>query len=125
MQIVLELIDVEMHRMPTGGFDGRATLGGLPNACYNQRTEQPSGLRSEFTFRQIDEQDLSAGEDFTDLETWRGLSDDSQYAVIADGTGGPITAIVEELAFSGGDAAFIYEGFARYATRFGTIIHNR
>lgn len=33
--------------------------------------------------------------------------------VLADGTGGQITAIVEELAFSGGDAAFIYEGFAR------------
>ena len=42
-----------------------------------------------------------------------GLSDDTQYAVVADGTGGPITAIVEELAFTGGDAAFIYEGFAR------------
>ena len=42
-----------------------------------------------------------------------GLSDDTQYAVIADGTGGSITAIVEELSFSGGDAAFIYEGFAR------------
>ena len=42
-----------------------------------------------------------------------GLSDDTQCAVVADGTGGPITAIVEELAFSGGDAAFIYEGFAR------------
>ena len=42
-----------------------------------------------------------------------GLSDDTQYAVVADGTGGSITAIVEELAFSGGDAAMIYEGFAR------------
>lgn len=42
-----------------------------------------------------------------------GLSDDTQYAVVADGTGGPITSIVEELAFTGGDAAMIYEGFAR------------
>ena len=42
-----------------------------------------------------------------------GLSDDTQYAVIADGTAGSISAIVEELSFSGGDAAFIYEGFAR------------
>jgi hypothetical protein len=42
-----------------------------------------------------------------------GLSDDTQYAVVADGSGGAITAVVEELAFSGGDAAFIYEGFAR------------
>jgi hypothetical protein len=33
--------------------------------------------------------------------------------VLAAGTGGSITAIVEELAFSAGDAAFIYEGFAR------------
>lgn len=42
-----------------------------------------------------------------------GLSEDTQYAVVADGTGGAITAIVEELAFTGGDAASMYEGFAR------------
>jgi hypothetical protein len=33
--------------------------------------------------------------------------------VVADGTRGPIIAIVNGLAFSGGDAAFIYERFAR------------
>ena len=55
----------------------------------------------------------SGGAIAIDPRTVSGLSDDTQYAVVADGTGGPITAIVEELAFSGGDAAFIYEGFAR------------
>jgi hypothetical protein len=40
-----------------------------------------------------------------------GLSDDTQYAVVATGTGGTIYGIVFELAFTGGDAAFIYEGF--------------
>lgn len=38
------------------------------------------------------------------------LSDDTQYAVVADGIGGRIDAIVIELA-TGGDNAMIYEGF--------------
>lgn len=38
------------------------------------------------------------------------LADDTQYAVIVDGTGGSITAIVHEQA-SGGDSDMIYEGF--------------
>ena len=42
-----------------------------------------------------------------------GLSDDTQYAVVADGVAGTIYAIVFEQAFTGGDAAFIYEGFAQ------------
>ncbi len=40
------------------------------------------------------------------------LADDTQYAVVADGVGGTITGIVFEQAYTGGDAAFIYEGFA-------------
>lgn len=40
-----------------------------------------------------------------------GLSNDTQYAVTVTGIGGPVVAIVEELA-SGGDNAMIYEGFA-------------
>jgi hypothetical protein len=39
-----------------------------------------------------------------------GLTDDTQYAVVADGTGGAINGIVIELA-TGGDNAMIYEGF--------------
>ena len=42
-----------------------------------------------------------------------GLSEDTQYAVVADGTGGGIVAVVEELSFGGGDSAFIYEGFGQ------------
>jgi len=42
-----------------------------------------------------------------------GLADDTQYAVVADGVGGTIYAIVFEQAFTGGDAAFMYEGFAQ------------
>ncbi|MGH2498573.1 MAG: hypothetical protein ACRDF0_00540 [Candidatus Limnocylindria bacterium] len=38
------------------------------------------------------------------------LSDDTQYAVVVDGTAGTVTAIVIQLA-SGGDNAMIYEGF--------------
>jgi hypothetical protein len=38
------------------------------------------------------------------------LADDTQYSVVADGTGGPIDGIVIELA-TGGDSAMIYEGF--------------
>ena len=48
-----------------------------------------------------------------DPRTVAGLSDDTQYAVVADGTGGGIVGIVEELSFGGGDAAFIYEGFGQ------------
>lgn len=40
-----------------------------------------------------------------------GLRDDAQYAVVVDGIGGSVGAIVMELA-SGGDNAMIYEGFA-------------
>lgn len=39
-----------------------------------------------------------------------GLSDDTQYAVVIQGAGGSIAAIVVELA-GGGDNAMIYEGF--------------
>jgi hypothetical protein len=42
-----------------------------------------------------------------------GLSDNTQYAVVAEGTGGTIVAIVHELNFQGGDGAMVYEGFAR------------
>ncbi len=38
------------------------------------------------------------------------LSDDTQYAVVVDGTGGTVASIVIELA-TGGDNAMIYEGF--------------
>ncbi|HEV8654891.1 MAG TPA: hypothetical protein VGR85_05200 [Candidatus Limnocylindria bacterium] len=41
-----------------------------------------------------------------------GLSDDTQYAVVAQATGGNIAAIVVELA-NGADNAMIYEGFAQ------------
>jgi hypothetical protein len=42
-----------------------------------------------------------------------GLTDDTQYAVLADGgTTGSITAIVYERNTSGGDGDMIYEGFA-------------
>ena len=43
------------------------------------------------------------------------LTDDTQYSVVADGTGGPIDGIVIELA-TGGDNAMIYEGFASTQT---------
>jgi hypothetical protein len=39
------------------------------------------------------------------------LADDTQYAVVLDANG-PVTAIVTELAGTGGDSAMIYEGFA-------------
>jgi hypothetical protein len=38
------------------------------------------------------------------------LADNTQYSVVADGTGGPIDGIVTEFA-TGGDSAMIYEGF--------------
>ena len=41
-----------------------------------------------------------------------GLSDDTQYAVVADGGANNITAIVYERNTSGGDGDMIYEGFA-------------
>lgn len=39
------------------------------------------------------------------------LSDDTQYAVVVDGLGGNIVALVMEFAFFGGDGAMAYEGF--------------
>ena len=47
-----------------------------------------------------------------------GLSDDTQYAVVADATGGPIATIVTELNFQGGDGAMGYEGFAATVSAF-------
>ena len=48
-----------------------------------------------------------------DPRTVSGLSDDTQYAVVADGgTTGNITAIVYEQNPAGGDGDMIYEGFA-------------
>jgi hypothetical protein len=46
-----------------------------------------------------------------DPRTVSGLTDSTQYSVVATGTGGTITAIVIELA-NGGDNSMIYEGFA-------------
>jgi len=46
-----------------------------------------------------------------DPRTVAGLSDDTQYAVTVNGTGGTLTAIVTELNFQGGDGAMAYEGF--------------
>jgi hypothetical protein len=46
-----------------------------------------------------------------DPRTVAGLSDNTQYAVTVNGTGGTVTAIVTELNFEGGDGAMIYEGF--------------
>jgi len=46
-----------------------------------------------------------------DPRTVAGLSDNTQYAVTVNGTGGTVTAVVTELNFEGGDGAMIYEGF--------------
>jgi hypothetical protein len=46
-----------------------------------------------------------------DPRTVTGLSDNTQYAVTVNGTGGTVTAIVTELNFEGGDGAMTYEGF--------------
>jgi hypothetical protein len=46
-----------------------------------------------------------------DPRTISALADNTQYSVVATGTGGTITAIVIEQA-TGGDNAMIYEGFA-------------
>lgn len=46
-----------------------------------------------------------------DPRTVAGLSDNTQYAVTVNGTGGTVTAIVTELNFEGGDGAMTYEGF--------------
>ncbi len=40
-----------------------------------------------------------------------GLSDNTQYAVVVDGTAGTLLAIVTELNFLGGDGTMVYEGF--------------
>jgi hypothetical protein len=46
-----------------------------------------------------------------DPRTVGGLTDNTQYAVTVNGTGGMVTAIVTELNFEGGDGAMTYEGF--------------
>ncbi|MDO8506480.1 MAG: hypothetical protein Q7S41_02605, partial [Candidatus Limnocylindria bacterium] len=38
-------------------------------------------------------------------------TDDTQYAVVVEGNGGQVVVVVKEIAFSGGDAALMYEGF--------------
>ena len=40
-----------------------------------------------------------------------GLTDDTQYAIVVDGQGGNVVAMVMEFAFFGGDGAMAYEGF--------------
>lgn len=55
----------------------------------------------------------AGGAQLVDPRNVPGLADDAQYAVIAQGNGGNITAIVLELNFQGGDGAMTYEGFAR------------
>jgi hypothetical protein len=46
-----------------------------------------------------------------DPRTVTGLADDTQYAVVVEGVGGPVVAVVKEIAYTGGDAALMYEGF--------------
>jgi hypothetical protein len=46
-----------------------------------------------------------------DPRTVAGLADDTQYAVVVDGLGGNLAAVVLEFAFFGGDGAMAYEGF--------------
>ena len=46
-----------------------------------------------------------------DPRTVSGLSDNTQYAVVVDGTAGTLLAIVTELNFLGGDGTMAYEGF--------------
>ena len=53
----------------------------------------------------------TAGAKEVDPRTVLGLSDDTQYAVVVEGNGGQIVAVVKEIAFTGGDAALMYEGF--------------
>ncbi len=54
---------------------------------------------------------LSAGaSQRVDPRTVAGLAESTQYAVVIDAPG-PVTAIVTELNFLGGDSAMIYEGF--------------
>ena len=51
------------------------------------------------------------GATWLDPRSVGGLSDDAQYAVVIDGTGGSITAIVyEQLLGGGGDGVMIYGG---------------
>jgi hypothetical protein len=42
-----------------------------------------------------------------------GLSENTQYAVVVEGNGGRLVALVVELNFQGGDGAAIYTGFFR------------
>ncbi len=53
---------------------------------------------------------VSGGAVRVDPRAVTGLSDNTQYAVVIDARG-PITAIVTELSFLGGDGAMAYEGF--------------
>lgn len=46
-----------------------------------------------------------------DPRTIAGLTDDTQYAVVVQGVGGQVVADVKEIAYTGGDAAMMYEGF--------------
>ncbi len=56
---------------------------------------------------------LVSGASFTvDPRAVSGLTDDTQYAVVVDATGGTLAAIVTELNFLGGDGDMAYEGFA-------------
>lgn len=49
-----------------------------------------------------------------------GLTDDTQYAIVVDGQGGNVVALVMEFAFFGGDGAMAYEGFKATVDTFPT-----
>lgn len=51
-----------------------------------------------------------------DPRTVSGLAESTQYAVVVDGTGGDVAAVVSELNFQGGDGVMTYEGFPRPPT---------
>lgn len=55
----------------------------------------------------------ASGTIVVDPRTVAGLSEDTQYAVIVDGTGGGVNSIVYQQNFAGGDGVMVYEGFAQ------------
>ena len=77
MQVVLELVEVEQHRVALVGRHGAAALGGLPQPCDDQGTEQSSRLTTQASLGQVDQHHSSAGEDLAQVEGTIDLTDET------------------------------------------------
>ena len=85
--VVLELVDVDHDGVPLLGRDGRSSQGRLPQSAEDQGAQQPSRLRPDQPFGQVDQQHTPLGEDLAEFGRRGGLADDGADGPADSGTG--------------------------------------